>query len=114
MLPTREEIGEKLKKYDRDFRGAPVVSCRRGRGGNLQPLEVMPPKYEPRRVSGIGIGDRDVLNHVKSKFCSETVWPGRSHAGDCQAIVKGDWKRDGPLECPTQGQSVCFRFWGVL
>ena len=68
MLPTREEIGEKLKKYDRDFRGAPVVSCRRGRGGNLQPLEVMPPKYEPRRVSGIGIGDRDVLNQFKSNF----------------------------------------------
>ena len=64
------QIGEKLKKYHRNFGGASeLLAVAWGTGRELQPLEIMPPNYLPRPVTGVvGIGDRGVLNHFRSNF----------------------------------------------
>jgi hypothetical protein len=64
------QIGEKLRQLHRKFGGATeLLAVAWGAGAELQPLEVMPPDYLPRPVTGIvGIGDRGVLSHFRSNF----------------------------------------------
>jgi hypothetical protein len=64
------QIGEKLKKYHRNFGGATeLLAVAWGTGRELQPLEIMPPNYLPRPITGIvGIGDRGVLSHFRENF----------------------------------------------